>query len=81
MAATPERVQKVMANIQLIVNLYWRWLDEREYEDINEYGKVIASKLGFPVQMTKRPFGFKFDNYQAKVTGGNNAKLQVFRIA
>lgn len=81
MAATPECVKKVLANAQLIGNLYGRWLDEREYEDINEYGKVISDKLGFPVKMTKRPFGFKFGGFQAKVTGGNNAKLQVFRIA
>lgn len=79
--ATPERVQTVMANIKLITGLYWRWLDERECEDINEYGKVIAQELGFPVKMTKRPFGFKFDGFQAKVVGGNNAKLQVFKIA
>lgn len=78
--AAPERVQKVIANTQLIVNLYWRWLDEREYEGIAEYGKVISGKLGFPVKMTKRPFGFTFDRYWAKVIGGNNAKLRVWEI-
>lgn len=78
--AAPDRVQKVMANAQLIANLYWRWLDEHQYEDIAEYGKVIEDKLGFPVKMTKRPFGFTFDSYQAKVTGGSRANLQVFQL-
>lgn len=47
-------------------NLYDRWQDESEYEDINEYGKVIALTIAteFPydvklIQTTKRPFGVK----------------------
>jgi len=42
---------------------YSRWLDEKDYEDINEYAvlfetfiKEVGGKL---VSMTKRPFGFK----------------------
>ena len=48
-------------------NLYDRWRDESEYEDINEYGKVISNAIAkeFPnynvklIQSTKRPFGVK----------------------
>jgi hypothetical protein len=43
--------------------LYFRWLDESEYEDIADYGAVVAKHLpkGFAlVRMTKRPFGFEF---------------------
>lgn len=50
------------ANIQLLGNLWCRWQDEKEYEDISEYGDCIAKK--FPadagwkvVKTTKRPFG------------------------
>lgn len=64
----------------MIVNLYWRWLDEKKYEDINEYGKVLSEKLGFAVTMTKKPFGFKFDNYCVEVTGGNKAKLSISKL-
>jgi len=46
-------------------NLYDRWRDESEYEDINEYGKVLANTIAkqFPtynislIKATKRPFG------------------------
>jgi hypothetical protein len=48
-------------------NLYDRWLDESEYEDINDYGKAIVKTIAkeFPscdiklVQTTKEPFGVK----------------------
>lgn len=48
-------------------NLYDRWLDEHEYEDINEYGNVIFNVINknYPeygvslVASTKRPFGIK----------------------
>lgn len=44
----------------LLCNLWERWQDEKEYEDIEDYGKVIAKELGFKsVEMSKRPFGFK----------------------
>jgi hypothetical protein len=42
--------------------LYTRWQDEGEYEDIEEYGEAIKSRIlpkGFElVRMFKRPFGF-----------------------
>ena len=44
--------------------LYERWLDEKDYEDINDYLPVvakIADEFGVSiVKMTKRPFGFHF---------------------
>lgn len=45
-----------------------------------QYGKVIGDKLGFAVKMRKRPFGFTFDEFQVKVTGGNRADLQIFKL-
>lgn len=66
-------------------NLYDRWRDESEYEDINEYGKVISNAIAkqFPnysvklVQSTKRPFGVKIEimgkykvHIYAKLKGG-----------
>lgn len=59
------RIEAMALGFQdLLGNLYDRWQDEKDYEDINEYGDVIKGKLpeGFKLQeMTKRPFGFKFN--------------------
>lgn len=45
-------------------NLYGRWLDEREYEDIADYGKAFEKSLkkngGTLVKMHARPFGATF---------------------
>ena len=72
---------KVVKSGQLILELYWRWLDEGKYEDINEYGKVISNALGCPVEMTKRPFGFKYNGLQIKVTGGSRkAKIEMYKL-
>ena len=54
-------------------NLYDRWRDECEYEDIKEYGKAIANVMAkeYPsydiklVQTTKRPFGVKIKTNSA----------------
>lgn len=57
-------VDSMIRNLEgLLCNLYARWQDEKEYEDIADYGKVIAKELParFKLEgMTKRPFGFKF---------------------
>lgn len=50
-------------------NLYDRWRDESEYEDINQYGDVIIKIINdqFPqfgaslIASTKRPFGVKIN--------------------
>ena len=47
-----------------VTSLYERWLDEKEYEDINDYKapiEAIAKKFDVQIlKMTKRPFGFQF---------------------
>jgi hypothetical protein len=58
------QINKLYTNIEnLIVNLYLRWCDESEFENIEDY--VIAIKSEMPIEfnfikMTKRPFGFHF---------------------
>lgn len=56
--------------------LWARWQDEKQYEDINDYGAVIAKK--FPegwklLKTTKRPFGVDVligsEKWQIRVTG------------
>jgi hypothetical protein len=58
------RINKMFDGIMpLIENLADRWLDESEYEDINDYAPVIQKVMpkGFVITaMTKRPFGFRF---------------------
>lgn len=47
----------------LMINLASRWMDEAEYENIDDYQVVIAKELPAYVvitKMTKRPFGFRF---------------------
>lgn len=71
----PQRVVQSMQN--LLVNLYERWKDEKEYEDFSEYEEVMKKKadeiseITF-IKATKRPFGFKFKNqnrdYQVSIT-------------
>ena len=80
-ATAPENLKKInefFARIEpLILNLYSRWHDEKEYENINDYEDVIhkTMPLGFSIiKMSKRPFGFTFDIgtgavYQIKTNG------------
>lgn len=46
----------------VIDNLYCRWQDEKQYEDIKDYQKPLASFLtkaqATDVKMNKKPFGF-----------------------
>lgn len=48
----------------LSFNLWNRWQDEKDYEDINDYlepYKPLAKKYGVElIKMTKRPFGLQF---------------------
>lgn len=46
------------SNVDLIVNLYCRWQDEKEYEDINDYLSAIARAIPEAYKIHKRPFGF-----------------------
>ena len=64
---TPENLARINAMFKAIqplaLDLASRWHCEREFEDIQDYAKVISSALpdGFTlVKMTKSPFGFQF---------------------
>lgn len=62
---TPENTKRINAFYNSIettmTNLYGRWLDEKEHEDIKDYAKPIKLPVGFKlIKMTKRPFGFHF---------------------
>jgi hypothetical protein len=66
----------VTAKQSLLGNLWARWQDEKEYEDINEYGMRIAKD--FPegwklIKSSKRPFGvvvqIEAEHWQISVTG------------
>ena len=50
----------------LIFGLYERWQDEYEYEDINDYLKVIQKSLPEAFKIHKNPFGIT-----AKCADGN----------
>jgi hypothetical protein len=66
-----ERIKEIINNVtvgKVMYNLYDRWLDESEYEDINEYGKAIVNSIHVHlphlkdvslIKATKRPFGVK----------------------
>ena len=65
-----ERIVEIINNdkvANVFFNLYERWLDEWKYDDINEYGKVIADaivKHGADVVLkacTQKPFGIKVE--------------------
>lgn len=56
--------EKLYNNLDtLMTNLYCRWQDEKEYEDINDYGDVLKPRIeevgGRMIRMLKRPFGFR----------------------
>lgn len=52
------------AAIETMGSLYWRWQDEKEYEDLAEYIEAfrsLATTHGVElIEMTKRPFGVKY---------------------
>jgi len=65
---TAEDIARIDAMVDKLdgkmINLAGRWMDEHEYEDINDYKAVIVGDLpeGFTLtKMTKRPFGFYFE--------------------
>lgn len=62
---------------KLMGQLYERWVDEHEYEDINDYAEYIRPYIEYKgeakiLKMIKKPFGFKIAVqeaiYQFKVT-------------
>lgn len=62
-----EFINKVIYNKEVsntFANLWDRWQDEKEYEDINEYGKVLHGAINkvdecMLFKATKKPFGVK----------------------
>lgn len=62
-----EFINKVIYNKEvsnIFANLWDRWQDEKEYEDINEYGKVLHGAINkvdecMLFKATKKPFGVK----------------------
>jgi hypothetical protein len=65
MAEKTKAAQFFEAAHETLGNLYSRWLDEHEYEDINDYQlplNPIAEKFGVKItKMTKKPFGCHFE--------------------
>lgn len=77
-----ERIKNIINNEKVgaaFCNLYDRWRDECEYEDINEYGRALFNTINkqYPkygikyVGVTKRPFGVKLQ------VGENNIHIFV----
>ena len=44
---------------ETVAGLYFRWQDEKEYEDINDYLTTIKKTIPEAYAITKRPFGIK----------------------
>lgn len=44
----------------LFFNLYERWQDEKQYEDIKDYLKRVQQDYANAYKVTKRPFAFFF---------------------
>ena len=51
----------------LFFNLYCRWQDEKEYEDIRDYLAVIKKKIPEARAMRKSPFGFIAEATDGKI--------------
>lgn len=62
--ATTQKAAAFYRDIQkLFGDLYYRWQDEKEYEDINEYGAAIVRNFPNRVEdltMRKSPFAARF---------------------
>lgn len=77
---TVEKIRNIVNNKSVgnvMFNLYDRWHDESDYEDINEYGEFITKVIReqFPqygvtlLSSTKKPFGVKvnIDGYKIHI--------------
>ena len=82
---------EMLTATQLLDNLYGRWLDESEYEDIAQYGAALnnsAEPFGLVVtKMTKRPWGCYFEDrdthaqYRLKVSGTSTVSVSYAKVA
>lgn len=50
-----------------LCNLYERWQDEKEYEDINDYLTVIQKHIPEAKTISKRPFGITCECDDGKI--------------
>lgn len=79
---TTEQIEKMFGtrnkNTDYVADLYLRWLDEKEYEDIEDYALAFSEHFKIKdVIPTKEPFGFKFKckyNVMAHVYCKNKGK-------
>ena len=72
-----EQIIKLINNSELsevMFNLYERWQNKKEYEDIAEYAQIIMKNIEKTTAMkfnlvkgTKRPFGIIIENDDKKV--------------
>ena len=44
---------------QTLIDLFFRWLDESQFEDIEDYLKVMQRVEPRAIEMTTEPFGVK----------------------
>ena len=69
-----------------IFNLYDRWQDEHDYEDIKDYAKPLENIVSriickdIKLTMTKRPFGFKFRSNYAFTTKTGELSIKAGEI-
>lgn len=87
---TPKQLKSILNNENFqntIFNLYDRWQDEHEYEDIKDYAKplenIVSKIIGKDIElaMTKRPFGFKFISNYAFTTKTGELTIKTGEIA
>lgn len=69
--------------INVFANAAFRWLDEREYEDIADYKpyfkNLVLERFGIEdITMTTRPFGFKF-NCNLLKDGVTTSRVVIFK--
>jgi hypothetical protein len=74
-----EKALKLFIDIrEIVINLYSRYLDEKYFEDINDYGKAVSPEIekigGKLVKFNKRPFGFDYELSNAKYRISLNSK-------
>ena len=88
--ATQKQLKSILNNENFqdtIFNLYDRWQDECEYEDIKDYAKplenIVSRIIGKDIKltMTKRPFGFKFRSNYAFTTKTGETVIKTGEIA
>lgn len=56
-----EATKKTKEFLDMIAYLFGRWMDERDYEDINDYLQVIQKVEPRAYEMTDDPFGVKIN--------------------